>query len=229
MSEGECLKAENDTLRARLASLTEAILRISEDLDLGTVLQEVADSARSLTGALYSAITALDDAGKIQDFLISGLTSEGKQLLMAYPESITLFKHLTGIQEPLRTRDFVAYVRSLGFSEFPVPVGTFLGTQIRARDKHVGNIYLAEKEGGRDFTQEDEETLEMFAAQAAMAITNARRYGDEQRAKADLEALVNTSPVGVLVFDARTREVVKLNQEARRIVGGTDGPAAPRL
>ena len=91
--------------------------------------------------------------------------------------------------------------------------------RIRARDKHVGNIYIAEKEGGLNFTREDEETLEMFAAQAGMAITNARRYGSEQRAKADLEALINTSPVGVLVFDVRTREMVKFNQEARRIVG----------
>ena len=139
------------------------------------------------------------------------------------PEGETLFKYLTGLQEPLRIRDFAAHVRSAGFPGFYLPLGTFLGTKIYAQDKHVGNIYLAEKEGGLDFTREDEETLEMFAAQAAMAITNARRYGDEQQAKADLEALVNTSPVGVLVFDVRTREVVKFNREARRIVGGTDG------
>ena len=69
------------------------------------------------------------------------------------------------------------------------------------------------------FTQDDEETLAMFAAQAAMAVTNARRYGDEQRAKADLEALVNTSPVGVLVADVASRSVVMANREARRIVG----------
>ena len=223
MREGERLRGENETLRIRLAGLTEAILRISEDLDLDTVLQEVVDSARSLTDARYSAIITLDDDGELQDLLISGLTPEGKQVLMEYPEPTALFKYLIGIQEPLRTRDFVAHIRSLGLPEFHPLIGAFLGTQIRARDKHVGNIYLGEKEGGLDFTREDEETLEMFAAQAAMAITNARRYGEEQQAKADLEALVNTSPVGVLVFDARTREVVKFNQEARRIVGGTDG------
>ena len=224
MKEGDRLRAENETLRVRLASLTEATLRISEELDLGAVLQEVADSARSLTDARYSAIITLDDAEELQDLRISGLTPEEKQVMMEFPEPVALFKYLTGIQEPLRTRDFVAHIKSLGFPEFHPPIGAFLGAPIRARDKHVGNIYLAEMKGGRDFTREDEETLEMFAAQAAMAITNARRYGDEQRAKADLEALVNTSPVGVLVFDARTREVVKFNQEARRIVGATDGP-----
>ena len=70
---------------------------------------------------------------------------------------------------------------------------------------------------------EDEETLEMFATQAAMAITNARRYEEERRAKADLEALINTSPVGVLVVDAETQTVVKFNEEARRITGGISG------
>ena len=223
MREGDRLRAENKTLRARLASLTEAILRISEDLDLDTVLQEVLDSARSLTDARYSAITTVDDSGELQDLLISGITPEEKQALLALPEGMALFKYLTGIQGPLRTQDFVAHVRAAGFPGFVLPLGSFLGTQIRARDKHVGNIYLGEKEVGLSFTREDEETLETFAAQAAMAITNARRYGDEQRAKADLEALVNTSPVGVLVFDARTREVVRFNQEARRIVGGTAG------
>ena len=216
MREGERFKAENETLRARLAGLTEAILRISEDLDLDAVLQEVVDSARSLTDARYSAITTVDDSGELQDLLISGITPEEKQALLALPEGVALFKYLTGFQEPLRTQNFVAHIRSAGFPRFILPLGAFLGMQIRVGDKHVGNIYLGDKEGGLDFTREDEETLEMFAAQAAMAITNARRYGDEQQAKADLEALVNTSPVGVLVFDARTREVVKLNQEARR-------------
>ena len=224
MKEGDRLRAENETLRVRLASLTEAILRISEDLDLNTVLQEVADSARSLTDARCSAITTLDDSGELQDLLISGVTPEEKKALLELPQGMVLFKYLSGFQEPQRIQDLVTHLAPVGFPGLHLPIGNFLGMQIRARDKQVGNIFLGKMEGDLDFTREDEETFEMFAAQAAMAITNARRYGDEQRAKADLEALVNTSPVGVLVFDARTREVVKFNQEARRIVGGTDGP-----
>ena len=64
----------------------------------------------------------------------------------------------------------------------------------------------------------------MFASQAAVVIANARRYAEEHRAKADLEALVNTSPVGVLVFDAKTGDLVSLNQESRRIVRGLRAP-----
>ena len=101
---------------------------------------------------------------------------------------------------------------------------TFLGTPVLHLGGRLGNIYLTEKEGGREFTPEDEETLVMFASQAGMAIVNARRYSDEHRARADLEALVNISPVGVLVFDAKTGDLVSLNQESRRIVGGLRAP-----
>ena len=85
---------------------------------------------------------------------------------------------------------------------------------------HVGNFYLVEKEGGEAFTDEDEDLLVLFAAQAATAIANARTYRAEQRARAGLEALIETSPVGVVVFDAQTGDLVSLNREARRIVQG---------
>ena len=81
---------------------------------------------------------------------------------------------------------------------------------------------MGEKE--LEFTQEDEETLVMFATQAALVIANARRHRDEQRARADLETLVNTTPVGVLVFDARTGGVTSVNREARRIVSDLCAP-----
>ncbi|MDE0375512.1 MAG: ATP-binding protein [bacterium] len=203
--------------------MTDAILRISEDLELDTVLQEVADGARLLTGARYTALTTHDESGKPQDVLISGLTDEETERILSYGSGTAIFGYLSLLRESLRTRDFIAHVEAAGFTDFPVKIGTFLSTQIRVRDRHVGNIYIGEKESGGEFTLEDEETLKMFAAQAAMAITNARRYGDEQRAKADLEALLNTSPVGVLVFDALTRGVVRINREACRVIGHQSG------
>ena len=91
---------------------------------------------------------------------------------------------------------------------------------MRHRGVHVGTFFLAEKEGGPEFTDEDEEVLVLFASQAATAIANARTHRDERRARADLEALIETSPVGVVVFDARTGNPVSFNREARRIVEG---------
>ena len=123
--------------------------------------------------------------------------------------------------------DAPAYVRGLGFSTDRLPSKTFQGTPMRHGGVHVGNFYLVEKEGGAEFTDADEEVLVLFASQAASAIANARTYRAEQRARADLEALVETSPVGVVVFDVRTGNMVSLNREARRIVEGLRMPGRP--
>ena len=101
---------------------------------------------------------------------------------------------------------------------------TFLGTPILHRGVPVGLCCVANKEGGGGFTQEDEATLVMFASQAALVIANARRHREEQRARTDLETLVNTTPVGVLVFDAKTGGVTSVNREARRIVSDLCAP-----
>ena len=204
-------------LQDRLSGLTEAIRRISEDLDLDTVLQRVADSARALTGAHYAAITTIDDAGGLQDLLFSGLTAEQQNTVVSYDTGIELFTYLSGLRDPLRITDFVAHVDSVGFPGFQPRIGAFISAQIRGRDGQVGSIYVGKPHDDADFTHEDEEILEVFASQAALTLVNARRYGDEQRSKADLEAFVNASPVGVLVVDVASENFVMANREARRI------------
>ena len=209
----------NETPNERLSSLTAAMLRISASLDLETVLREVAQSARALTGARYGAIVTIDEKGEPQDFVTSGLTDDAHRALEGWSDGLRLFEHFRDLPGPLRLSDVPEYVRSLGFASDRLPSSrTFQGTPMRHRGRHVGNFYLVEKEGGEEFTSEDEEVLVLFASQAASAIANARAYRDEQRARADLEALVETSPVGVVVFDARTGRVVSLNREAKRIV-----------
>ena len=221
------LARENEALRERLSRLSEASLRINESLDFEAVLQGVLDSACSLTGARYGVIALVGASGRIEDSVTSGLTSEEHRRFMDFPEGMSFFEYLNGIPEPLRLRDFHSYTRSLGLPEFrpPFPVSSplpFLAAPIRHRDEAIGAIYVGEKE--REFTAGDEETLVMFASQAALVIANARRHRDEQRARAGLETLVNTTPVGVLVFDAKTGDPVSVNREARRIVSGLCEP-----
>ena len=229
MDESSGRDREVAALRDLLSRLSEASLRINESLDFESVLQGVLDSARSLTGARYGVIALLDDSGEPQDFLSSGLTEEQARLLWDTPDGVRLFEHLGGDREPLRLLDLVSYARSLGFAEFrpALPVGpamSFLAAPVLQQGECVGNIFVAAKEGAGEFSQEDENTLVMFAAQAAMVIANARRHRDELRARADLESLINTAPVGVLLFDARTGVPVSVNREARRIVSGLHGP-----
>ena len=214
-------------LRERLSKLSEASLHITEDLDLDAVLQGVLDGARSLTGARMGGVTILDDAGRLQDFITSGLTDEDHQRFVNLPGGPEFFAYLSGLSEPLRLADFSAHTTALGLPEIgpPLgPVGSFLGAPIRLRGVRAGNLYLSDKEGGGEFTQDDEETLAMFASHAAMAIANARRHREEQRARAYLETLVDTTPVGVVVFNAVTGVPVSLNREGRRLVDGLTDP-----
>jgi len=218
------LDRELAALRERLSRLSEASLRINESLDFDRVLQGVLDSARSLTAARYGVMTLFGDGGRVEDFLSSGMTAEEAEQLWLTPERWELFEALAGISEPLRVPDLVEYVRALGFTGFsiPLPVGVFrfMAAPMRHRGARVGLVFVGDKEGGEEFTRADGEVLAMFASQAALVISNARRHREERRARADLETLVNTSPVGVVVFDAGTGAPVLFNREVLHIVDG---------
>ncbi|MXZ88797.1 MAG: GAF domain-containing protein [Gemmatimonadetes bacterium] len=214
--------AQVASLRERLSTLSKASLRISESLDYDTVLQGVLDSARALTRARYGVITVLDGAGGIEEFLSSGFTPEEEERLWGLPENAGLIEHLGEVPGPLRLADFRGHLQALGLPDSQLPVEAsvipFLGMPIRHQGERAGHFFLAAPEGGEEFSDDDEATLVMFASQAAMVISNASRYREEQKARADLETLVDTSPVGVVVIDARTGLPVSLNREAARIV-----------
>ena len=227
LSELDEAKRQIEALRERISRLCAAVGHITASLDLETVLRGILESARGLTDARYGAIATIDEAGQPRDFVTSGFTDEGHRLLAEWPDGPRLFEHFRDLPGALRLPDAPAYVRSLGFDSDRLPWGTFQGMPMHHRDVHVGNFYLVEKEGGEAFTDEDEEVLGLLASQAASAIANARAHRAEQRARADLEALVETSPVGVVVFDARSGAPVSLNREARRIVDSLRSAGSP--
>ena len=91
MTKYEELVHEIEGLQDRLSRLSEATLRINESLDFDNVLHEVLENARLLTEARYGVITVFDEAGQVEDFLSSGLTSEESQRLWELPEGQTFF------------------------------------------------------------------------------------------------------------------------------------------
>ena len=223
MDQSDRRDREIEALKQRLSRLSEASLRINESLDFDDVLQGALDSARSLTGARYGVMTLFDHQGRVQDFLSSGLTSEESELLWMTPEGLRIFQALADISEPMRTPDLIERIRDMGFARFSIPLRVdgafpFLAMPVFHRGGRVGHVFVGGKEDGEEFTVADEETLVMFASQAALVIANARTHREERRARADLETLVNTSPVGVVVFDARTGAPLLVNREAIRIV-----------
>ena len=216
-----------EALQARISSLCSAILRISASLDIETVLQEIVDSARTLTHGAFGALITIDEAGHPTKFFSSGMTSDMHRRFNEWTEGLPLFAHLRDQSGPLRVGNVAKYIRSLGFSAGALPFKTAQGAQIHHRGTHVGSLFVVQQEGGLEFTEADEQLLELFASQAATAMANARAYRDEQRARAKLEVLVDTSPVGVVVFDAPTGRFAPVNRQAERMVESLRLPGHP--
>ena len=227
MKDVDDMRRELEAARERNAALNAAILRINASLDLDTVLDEVVESARMLTDARWGVIVTVDRAGAPLDYLFSGFTPEERQALIDWPESMRVFEHFRTLPGPLRIDDLAGYVRALGVEPPRVFSRNFQGTPMRHHGADVGSFFLADKADGEAFTDEDEEVLTLFASQAASAIANARTHRSERSARADLEALVETSPVGVVVFDAKNGRLTWFNREARRIVESLRTPGSP--
>ena len=227
MTHSEGIPPDEPVTAGTPAALGEAILRVSATLDLDAVLREIVDSARALTGARLGAIAIVDEAGEPAGYHFSGVEPGEEQRLVAWPDGARLFEHLRGLQGPLRFADLAGYVRDLGLEPPADFARTVQATPMRYRGVDAGNFFLAEKADGRAFDEADEAVLNVFAAQAAAALANARAHRAERRARADLEALVETSPVGVVRFDAASGAPLSLNREARRIVEGLRTPGRP--
>ena len=221
-NDSAALRRRIHALETRLSGLCGAIFQISSSLDLETVLQGIVDSARELTDADFGGIATIDEKGRPMQFFSSGITSDEHRQIVDLADGMRLFANLRDHPGPLSVRDVPGYLGSHGLGTDVFPYQSVQGMPIHHRGVHVGSLCLARKEGRREFAEADEEVLRLFASQAATAMANARTYRDEQRARAYLEALVDTSPIGVVVLDAESGSVVSVNREAKRIVRGLE-------
>ena len=219
MNREEELLKEVEALRSRLSTLSEASLRISESLDFDTVLQDVLDSARALTQARYATILTLDGTGGTEAVLSSGISEAQFGEFMALSGGEEISAYFRSITKALRADNYTDYMDSQGLNgALPIALQAFMAAPIRHHGETAGVLFLGHDDEERRFSETDEETLVMFAAQAATVMANARRYRDERSARNDLEALIDTSPVGVAVFDAQSGLPTIFNREAVRIV-----------
>ena len=203
----------------RFSALSQALLRINASLDLDTVLHEVVDAACALTDARYGFLVTVDEAGEPVDFVTSGLTQDEHERIAEWPDGPKLFEQLRDLSGPYTLSDFEAFARSFGATwtrEAVVP-HVAMCTPVHHLGAQVGSFFIGDKRSESEFTKDDEEVLLLFATQAAAPIVNARTFRSAQRARDGLEALVETSPIGVLVIDAKTGQLLVFNREARRL------------
>ena len=175
---------------AQLQALHAAGLVLLSDLALETVLRRIVDLARELTGARYGALAVVDEGGRIVRFLTAGLTVEERASLSEPPAGHGLLGDIFVDCRPIRVDDIAAAPRSIGFPPGHPPMRTFLGTPIVRQTCTYGNLYLTDKQspgGPIPFTEDDERAVSLFAAQAAIAMENARLHEEVQGLATALE------------------------------------------
>jgi two-component system, NarL family, sensor histidine kinase DevS len=166
-----------DTAQGRLRALLDAAITVTSELSLDGVLRRVTETAAALTEARYAALGVIDERGiELERFFTHGIDEETGAAIGDLPHGRGILGVLIRDAKPLRLPDLSADPRSVGFPPNHPPMRTFLGVPITLRGVAFGNLYLTEKEGGREFTEADEEIVTLLAGQAAVAIENARLY-----------------------------------------------------
>jgi signal transduction histidine kinase len=230
----------------RLRTLVDAGIAINSELSLDGVLERIVEAAAHVTGAKYAALGVIDHAGTgLERFVTYGVTPEAQTEIGDPPHGRGILGVLIREARPLRLHDISEDPRSVGFPPGHPPMKTFLGVPIRLRGVAYGNLYLTEKEGGSDFVDEDEELVTLLAAQAAVAIENARLYQSATTWSQQLESLneiggalvseLQLEPLLDLVarrlrelIDARLVAIVLPSGDTLR-VAAADGEGAPAL
>jgi len=187
--------------QGRLRALLEAGLALTSEVTLDAVLQRVLEAATELTSARYAALGVIDRSGQeLERFLTTGIDAETHAAIGNLPRGRGILGVLITDARALRLHDIGDDPRSVGFPSNHPPMRSFLGVPIMLRGTAYGNLYLTEKEGG-DFTEEDEEVVTLLAAQAAVAIENARLYEATARWSRQLESLHEVSDALVTETD----------------------------
>ena len=174
----------------RLRVLVDAGIALSSELSLDALLQRLVETAAELTGARYAALGVIDKAGQgLERFLTTGIDGTTHAAIGDLPRGRGLLGVLIRDTQTLRLHDIADDPRSVGFPRHHPPMKTFLGVPILLRGVAYGNLYLTEKRDGGDFNEDDEELTQLLAAQAAVAIENARLYESSTRWLRQLESL----------------------------------------
>ncbi len=168
-------------------ALLDAVVAISSDLDLGSVLTRIVEAACQLTDAQYGAVGVIGADGNLAEFITHGLDPHERERIGSPPHGRGILRLLIDHPEPLRLEDLSRHPESYGFPPNPPPMRSFLGVPVRIRGTVFGNLYLTEKAQGQ-FDEEDTRLVEALASAAGFVIENARAYTLSERRRQWLQA-----------------------------------------
>jgi signal transduction histidine kinase len=161
--------------------LDTAVRAIAGLVSVDEVLQVIVDQVRPLVEARYAALGIVDGRGVIERFITSGMDDETQARIGALPRGRGFLGLIIQENSSFRIPDIATDPRRHGFPPNHPPMHSFLGVPVTVKGRSVGNLYLTDKAGGREFSQADQELVETFARHAAIAIENARLHEQVQR------------------------------------------------
>ncbi len=188
----------------RLQQLLDAMLSIGSDLSLPAVLQRIIESACKLVDAKYGALGVVDDHGQLTDLATSGIDESTHDAVGRLPEFTGILGVLLSDPKPVRLRDVSEHPLAQGFPPGHPEMSSFLGVPIRGKEA-IGSLYLADKQSGDQFSEEDERLAVTLAAASGVAIDNARLQSSRM-------TLQTTLPIA-----ARTEVASRITQAVEEI------------
>lgn len=219
-AEHEAARASAGARRSEdlLHELLDAVVGVVEDLSLSAVLQRIVRSACELAGARYGALGVVGPDRRLAQFVTHGIDDEARRLAGPPPHGRGLLGTLIADPRPIRLHEISEHPDSCGVPAHLPAMHTFLGVPVRVRGVVFGNLYLTEKEGGRDFTEEDEELVVTLAAAAGVAVDHARLYAEAQHRQTWLEASIEVEQ-SLLGGMERTEALQLVTAQARALSG----------
>ena len=201
-------------------ALLDAVVAISSDLDLHSVLKRIVVSACQITGARYGALGVIGHGGGLVDFVTHGLSEAEHAAIGHLPRGHGILGLLIDHPEPIRMTNLREHPKSYGFPPHHPPMERFLGVPVRIRGTVFGNLYLTEKDDGEDFTTQDERLVMALASAAGFVIENARDYAQSERRRQWLEATaqINDALQPPIRLDDALRQIAI---GARRVSGAS--------
>ena len=156
-----------------MRAMSDAVLTVASERRVDLVLKQLADAARDLVGARYAAIGVPDGEGGFEKFVTVGLTDKQWDAIGDLPRQHGMLGAMLGTAEPYRANDITEDSRFEGYPEAHPMMRSFLGVPIVSKGEVIGAFYLTEKKRRVQFTENDQELIELLAAHAAVAIENA--------------------------------------------------------
>lgn len=164
-----------------LLTLRQASRALTSDLNLEDVMQKLTETARHLVNTSYGALAVLGVDGQLAAFHTAGMSEAERQMIGEQPRGRGLLGAVLHGAVPIRVSDLRRDPRSIGYPEHHPAMKAFMGVPIIARGKVLGGLFLTDKVNEQPFTREDEDLVLGLAADAAIAIENARLFGQVQK------------------------------------------------